>query len=80
MGRVQNTFYFLGTLMQLVFSFVVGTVSHNRGLAQGFAIVGGIYLLACLTGSWPVRDVVTEPAGQLEQGSDRPSSRNRVAN
>jgi MFS transporter, DHA3 family, macrolide efflux protein len=67
MGRVQNTFYFLGTLMQLVFSFIVGTVSHNTGLAQGFAIVGGIYVLACLTGSWPVRDVVAEPAAQIEQ-------------
>jgi MFS family permease len=54
MGRVQNTFYFLGTLMQLVFSFTVGTVSHTRGLAKGFAIVGVIYLLACLTGSWSV--------------------------
>ena len=32
MGRVQNTFYFLGTLMQLAFSFIVGTVSHTRGL------------------------------------------------
>ena len=69
MGRVQNTFYFLGTLMQLVFSFTVGTVAHTRGLAQGFAIVGGIYLLACLTGSWPVRDVVKEPVGELEQGT-----------
>jgi drug/metabolite transporter superfamily protein YnfA len=80
MGRVQNTFYFLGTLMQLVFSFVVGTVSHNRGLAQGFAIVGGIYLLACLTGSWPVRDVVTESAGQLGPANDAPSTQNRAAN
>jgi hypothetical protein len=67
MGRVQNTFYFLGTLLQLAFSFIVGTVSHNTGLAQGFAIVGGIYLLACLTGSWPVRDVVAEPGAQIEQ-------------
>ncbi|MGB8132479.1 MAG: MFS transporter [Candidatus Angelobacter sp.] len=68
MGRVQNTFYFLGTLLQLTFSFFVGTVSHTRGLAQGFAIVGGIYLLACFTGSWPVRNVAAEPsAGQLEQ-------------
>jgi MFS transporter, DHA3 family, macrolide efflux protein len=67
MGRVQNTFYFLGTLMQLAFSFIVGTVSHTRGLAQGFAIVGGIYVLACFTGSWPVTDVVAEPAGRLEQ-------------
>jgi len=47
----------------------VGTVSHNTGLAQGFAIVGGIYLLACLTGSWPVRDVVAEPGAQIEQGT-----------
>jgi MFS family permease len=69
MGRVQNTFYFLGTLLQLAFSFIVGTVSHNTGLAQGFAIVGGIYLLACLTGSWPVRDVVAEPGAQIEQGT-----------
>jgi hypothetical protein len=66
--------------MQLVFSFVVGTVSHNRGLAQGFAIVGGIYLLACLTGSWPVRDVVTESAGQLGPANDAPSTQNRAAN
>jgi MFS family permease len=67
MGRVQNTFYFLGTLLQLAFSFIVGTVSHTRGLAQGFAIVGGIYVLACFTGSWPVTDVVAEPARRLEQ-------------
>ena len=55
MGRVQNTFYFLGTLLQLVFSFIVGRVSHTRGLAEGFAIVGGIYVLACFTGSWPAK-------------------------
>jgi hypothetical protein len=56
MGRVQNTFYFLGTLLQLVFSFVVGTVAHNRSLTEAFAIVGAIYLLACLAGSWPVKE------------------------
>ena len=67
MGRVQNTFYFLGTVMQLVLSFIVGTVAHTRGLAQGFAIIGGVYLLACLTGSWPVNDVAVEPSGGLEQ-------------
>lgn len=67
MGRVQNTFYFLGTLLQLTFSFIVGTVSHTRGLAEGFAIVGGIYVLACFTGSWPATDVVAKPAGRLEQ-------------
>ena len=64
MGRVQNTFYFLGTLLQLVFSFTVGTVAHTRSLAEGFAIVGSIYLLACLAGSWPVKE--TEPAEEPE--------------
>ncbi len=56
MGRVQNTFYFMGTTLQLVFSFTVGTVAHTRSLAAGFAIVGGIYLMACLAGSWPVKE------------------------
>jgi hypothetical protein len=64
---VQNTFYFLGTLLQLVFSFVVGTLAHTRGLALGFAIVGGIYLLACLAGSWPVRDAVIEESRPVAQ-------------
>jgi MFS family permease len=65
MGRVQNTFYFLGTSLQLVFSFTVGTIAHNRSLAEGFAIVGAIYLLACLAGSWPVK----ESAGAREAES-----------
>ena len=69
MGRVQNTFYFLGTLLQLAFSFIVGTVSHTRGLAEGFAIVGGIYVLACFTGSWPASDVVAKRAERLGQGT-----------
>src|SRR6476661_7537311 len=65
MGRVQNTFYFLGTLLQLVFSFTVGTVAHTRSLAAAFAIVGGIYLLACLAGSWPVKDSVVQESGPV---------------
>jgi len=69
MGRVQNTFYFLGTSLQLGLSFVVGTVSHTRGLAQGFAIVGGIYLLACLAGTWPARDLVAEKSSPVAQGT-----------
>ncbi len=69
MGRVQNTFYFLGTSLQLGLSFVVGTVSHTRGLAQGFAIVGGIYLLACVAGTWPARDLVAEESSPVAQGT-----------
>jgi MFS family permease len=55
MGRVQNTFYFAATLLQLVLSFVVGAVAHSRGLAQAFAIVGTVYLLACAAGIWPLK-------------------------
>ena len=62
MGRVQNTFYFLGTSLQLVLSFVVGTVAHRRSLTEGFAIVGAIYLLASVAGAWPVKE-----AGGAEQ-------------
>ena len=64
MGRVQNTFYFLGTLLQLGFSFAVGTVAHTKGLTEAFAIVGGLYLLACLAGSWPVKE--SDPAQETD--------------
>ena len=62
MGRVQNTFYFLGTSFQLVLSMAVGSVAHRRGLTAAFAIVGMVYLLASLAGSWPVKE-----AGGAEQ-------------
>jgi DHA3 family macrolide efflux protein-like MFS transporter len=55
MGRVQNTVYFSGTLLQLALSFAVGSVAHSRGLAEAFAIVGLVYLLACVAGIWPVK-------------------------
>jgi len=58
MGRVQNTFYFAGTCLQLVLSLVVGTVSHHKSLALGFYIVGSIYLLAAVFGAWKVTEVV----------------------
>lgn len=67
MGRVQNTFYFAATALQLGLSFLVGTAAHRLGLAYGFAIVGCVYLLACLSGTWPAREIrqtdeLSEPA------------------
>jgi MFS family permease len=56
MGRVQNTFYFAGTFLQLGVSVLVGTVAHKYSLAAGFAMVGSLYLMACAAGAWPVRD------------------------
>src|SRR5215472_385456 len=55
MGRVQNTFYFAATCLQLGLAFLVGAVAHKRSLALAFCIVGSLYLLACLTGAWPVK-------------------------
>jgi len=49
MGRVQNTFYFFGTVLQLGLGFLVGAVAHRVGLTSAFGIVASIYLLAFLS-------------------------------
>jgi MFS family permease len=54
MGRVQNSFYFTGTLLQIVFSIMVGAVAHRVSLSAGFAIIGLVYFLAFLSSVWPV--------------------------
>ena len=54
MGRVQNTFYFAATAIQMVLAFVVGAVSHRIGVAWGFAIIGCVYLISAMTSWWPV--------------------------
>ena len=64
MGRVQNTFYFAGTCLQLGLSFLVGTVAHTRSLAEGFAICGTVYLLACVTGAWPVKTTINAESAE----------------
>jgi MFS family permease len=54
MGRVQNTFYFAGTLLQVALAFVVGEVAQYN-LVAGFAIIGAVYALALISASWPLR-------------------------
>jgi MFS family permease len=60
MGRVQNTFYFAGTLLQIVLSLAVGFVAQRISLAGGFAIIGSVYVLAFVSAAWPVQ--ITQPA------------------
>ena len=55
MGRVQNTFMFFGTALQLGLGFMVGLVSHRTGLLWGFVIIAGVYLLSAGSALWPVR-------------------------
>jgi hypothetical protein len=66
MGRVQNTFYFVGTGLQVVLALTVGAVAHRVSLAAGFAIIGVVYALAFISASWPLgaapREVSTTAA------------------
>ena len=54
MGRVQNTFYFFGTGLQIVLAIVVGTVAHNVSLVVAFAILACVYALSFIASSVPV--------------------------
>lgn len=47
MGRTQNTFYFMGTLLQLVLAFAVAASAHRIGLTTAYAIIAAIYLCSC---------------------------------
>jgi MFS family permease len=54
MGRVQNSFYFAGTFLQLVLALVVGAVAHKVSLVAAFAILAVVYGLSFVAASWPV--------------------------
>jgi DHA3 family macrolide efflux protein-like MFS transporter len=54
MGRVQNTFMFFGTALQLGLGFMVGLVSHRVALVWGFVMIAAVYLLSATTSLWPV--------------------------
>jgi len=58
MGRVQNTFYFAGTFLQLVLAICVGTVAQKVSLVVAFAILASVYGLSFVASSWPIRDAV----------------------
>ncbi len=60
MGRVQNTFYFAGTALQVLLGFLVGAVAQYN-LIAGFAIIGIVYTVAFVSAIWPLSGVVTAP-------------------
>jgi MFS family permease len=53
MGRVQNTFYTVGTLLQVLESYLVGAVAQ-KSLAAGFSLIGFVYALGFLSATWPI--------------------------
>jgi MFS family permease len=62
MGRVQNTFYFAGTGLQIILGLLVGAVAQAN-LVAGFSIIGLVYAAAFVSASWPVGTrIVREPS------------------
>ena len=57
MGRVQNTYYFVGTFLQIALALIVGTVAHNLSLVTAFAILACVYGLSFVSASWPITSV-----------------------
>jgi MFS family permease len=60
MGRVQNTFYFFGTLLQIVLALSVGWIASRINLAAGFGMIAIVYALAFASACWPMK--TPEPA------------------
>lgn len=62
MGRVQNTFFFIGTALQLATSVAVGAIAEHVSLALAFSVIGLMYGVAAITAAWPAARPVTVPA------------------
>ncbi len=60
MGRVQNSFYFAGTFLQLLLALCVGAVAHKVSLVVAFAILGCVYALSFVAASWPMHSPIRE--------------------
>jgi MFS family permease len=60
MGRVQNTFYFAGTFLQIALALLVGAVAHRLSLVVAFAILASVYGLSFVAASWPVEAPAVE--------------------
>jgi MFS family permease len=56
MGRVQNTFFFLASALQICTALLAGELAHRDGLKFGFWIVAAMYLGAALAAWWPVHE------------------------
>lgn len=60
MGRVQNTFNFGGTLLQLILAIVVGAVAHKVSLVLAFAILACVYGLSFVASTLPVQSSIEQ--------------------
>lgn len=65
MGRVQNTFFFLASALQICTALIAGVAAHRDGLKFGFYIVAAMYFGAAFAAWWHVR----EPEAALESSN-----------
>ncbi len=65
MGRVQNTFYFAGTALQIVLALIVGAVAQLN-LVAGFSIIGIVYAAGFVCAAWPVKAAAVQEASLTE--------------
>jgi MFS family permease len=70
MGRVQNTFFFLASALQICTALIAGEAAHRDGLKYGFYIVAAMYLGAALAAWWPVRATAELDKEPDEQAAD----------
>jgi len=57
MGRVQNAYNFVGTVLQVFLSLAAAYVAHAFGLVYGFAVIGAAFVFGFLFAAWPAADV-----------------------
>jgi MFS family permease len=55
MGRVQNTFYFFGTFLQVTLGLSVGWIASRISLAAGFGMIAAVYAIAFGSACWPIK-------------------------
>ena len=60
MGRVQNTFYFAGTALQITLAFSAGLIAQKVSLTAAFFLLGVVYALAFTGSVWPAPEVTQE--------------------
>jgi MFS family permease len=54
MGRVQNTFYFFGTFLQVTLGLIVGWIASRISLTAGFGVIAAVYAVAFGSACWPI--------------------------
>ncbi len=75
MGRVQNTFYFAGLMMQLVLGVSVAYVAHTYSLTASFAMIAAVFATSFVTSIWPIDMPVPQAPVQVAVASPtEPSS------